>query len=90
MKPGRILFVLMAAFALVAALLGGYTAAYVQLGEYADYRGYQRVKPTNQIVRHYRGKEWCLTVFAPAAAFESWLIGVPVHLTYSQPDYPHF
>jgi hypothetical protein len=82
MKASRILFALVFAFALVAALLGGYVTAYVQLGTYHERRAFIGDGPTNQVQRHYAAREWCLTLFAPAAAVESKWIGRPVYLTY--------
>lgn len=84
MKAGRIIFVLMLAFATVAVPLSAYVTGYVALGEYRDYRGNTAEgEPTNQVVRNYRDKQWCLSLFAPAAAVESKWIGVPVYLSYS-------
>ena len=39
MKAGRVILVLMIAFALTAVPLGSYVGAYIVLGEYIDWRG---------------------------------------------------
>ena len=84
MKAGRILFSLTFAFALVAILLTGYLTAYVQLGTYHDWRAFTGDGPTNQVTRHYEDRQWCLSLFAPAAAVESKWIGCPVYLTFKR------
>ena len=85
MKSGPIIFVLMFAFCLVATMLGGYVTAYVQLGEYTDFRGsITNEEPAGWVVRYYGQQNWAITFFDPAAKVESVLIGCPVYLVSSE------
>jgi hypothetical protein len=73
----------MFAFAVVVLAASAYVVAYVSLGERTDWR---LVPDAGQYVeRHFPGREWCLTLFAPAAAVESKWIGCPVYLIYARP-----
>lgn len=84
MKAGRIVLVLMIAFALAAVPLGSYVGAYAVLGEYIDWRGVvEEGMPTNSVERKYPA-QWMTDAFRPAAYVESLWIGVPVYLTWSE------
>ena len=79
-KAIRIALVLMFAFAVVVLLSSAYVTAYIQLGDYRDYRGEGVLD--DAIERYYGRRGWCLTFFGPAAALESKWTGCPVSLTY--------
>jgi len=77
-NAGRIILVVMFGFAMVVLAASAYVMAYVSLGERTDWR---LVPDAGQYVeRHFLGRQWCLTLFAPAAAVESKWIGSPMHL----------
>jgi hypothetical protein len=78
MKAGRVILVLMIAFALTAVPLGSYVGAYIVLGEYIDWRGVvEEGMPTNSVERSYPA-HWMTEAFRPAAYVESLWMGVPV------------
>jgi len=89
----------LAVLAVVAALLGTYTAGYLLLpdtyywcnghllhaSKYEEYREWLTKARIEAIERDY-SQQWMPTAFLPAARFEAWLRGIEVQPTWSAED----